>query len=237
MEELKLEVLFPELCHLYGDLANIRYIESSVPGLRAACTGNLETPLFSSQRVDMIYIGSMPENRQELAISRLEPHRERLLELIEDGVVLLATGNALELFGTYIEDGARRIPALDFFPFFAKRDMGHRHNSMFLGKFGDMEIVGSRSQFSFCYGQFAHPFLEVTGGCGINPDAKIEGLHYRNFFATYLLGPFLIWNPHFTKYLLRLTGWEGPLAYEKQMLEAYNCRLEQFKTPGFHFFS
>lgn len=157
--------------------------------------GTLETPRFTKEPVDLIYLGSMSESHQELAIRRLLPHAGVLRQYVESGGVLLATGNALELFGTYIQEGKRQIPALGLFPCHAVRDMEHRHNSMFLGTFGDMKIVGARSQFSFSYGDFPHPFLQVTGGYGIYPEARVEGIHYKNFFATYLLGPFLVLNP------------------------------------------
>ena len=147
----------------------------------------------------------------------------------------MATGNALELFGAYIQEDRRRIPALGLFPYHSVRDMEHRHNSMFLGTFGGMKIVGTRSQFSFSYGELPHPFLQVTGGIGMNPEAKTEGVHYRNFFATYLLGPFLVLNPLFTMYLLEKLGYTGPLAFQREAMEAYTYRLRELERPGVRF--
>ena len=229
---MNIEVLFPELCHLYGDNGNIQYLAASMPEAELVRTGNLETPRFTKEPVDLIYLGSMSESHQELAIRRLLPHAGVLRQYVESGGVLLATGNALELFGTYIQEGKRQIPALGLFPCHAVRDMEHRHNSMFLGTFGDMKIVGARSQFSFSYGDFPHPFLQVTGGYGIYPEARVEGIHYKNFFATYLLGPFLVLNPRFTQYLLQLLGCESPPAFWKEAMEAYEYRLRGLETPG-----
>ena len=229
---MKIEVLFPELCNLYGDNGNIQYLAASMPEAELVRTGNLETPRFTKEPVDLIYLGSMSESHQELAIRRLLPHAGVLRQYVESGGVLLATGNALELFGTYIQEGKRQIPALGLFPCHAVRDMEHRHNSMFLGTFGDMKIVGARSQFSFSYGDFPHPFLQVTGGYGIYPEARVEGIHYKNFFATYLLGPFLVLNPRYTQYLLQLLGCETPPAFWKEAMEAYEYRLRGLETPG-----
>lgn len=187
---MRIEVLFPELGNLYGDHGNIQYLTACVPETEVIYTGNLQEPEFVRGTVDLIYLGSMSEKNQELAIGRLAPYADRLKGYIEKNGVLLATGNALELFGAYIQEDRRRIPALGLFPYHSVRDMEHRHNSMFLGTFGGMKIVGTRSQFSFSYGELPHPFLQVTGGIGMNPEAKTEGVHYRNFFATYLLGPF-----------------------------------------------
>lgn len=227
-----IEVLFPDLCNLYGDNGNVQYLAASLPEAELVFTSNLETPRFTKEAVDLIYLGSMPEAGQELAIQRLLPHREALRQYVESGKVLLATGNALELFGAYIQDGARKIPALGWFPCHAVRDMEQRHNSMFLGTFGDMKIVGARSQFSYTCGELAHPFVQVTGGYGIDLKSKVEGIHYKNFFATYLLGPFLVLNPCFTQYLLKLLGHEGQPAFWQEAVEAYEYRLKGLETPG-----
>lgn len=232
---MTIEVLYPELACLYGDQSNIKYLSQCVPQARIHRTHNLETPLFVTEKIDMLYIGAMPESKQELAIQRLMPHRDKLWQLIEEGLVVLATSNALELFGKEIQDGSRTIEALGFFPITSRRDMENRHNSMFWGKFEDMEIVGNKSQFTFSYGRFDHPFVQVLGGYGMNMEEKYEGIHYKNFFGTYLLGPFLVLNPPFTRHFLKLLGYEGELAFEQQAMEAYTYRLNALKRPGVKF--
>ena len=233
---MTLEVLFPELSNLYGDLSNIRFFTACAPDVEVVRTDNRSTPRFVTEPVDMLYIGSMPESKQLLAVERLKPYVDRLRELIEGGTVVLATGNAMELFGEYIADGDERVPMLGIFPFHAERKMHARHNSMFLGEFEDFRIVGYKSQFSFCRGSFAeYPFIRVIGGVGNAPDDTLEGLRYRNFFATYLLGPFLVLNPLFTKYLLRLLGHDDALAFETEAMEAYRFRLEHLEEEGVNF--
>ena len=61
-------------------------------------------PAFVTQDIDMIYMGPMPENIQEVAIRKLRPYKEKIEELIKKNVVFLVTGNAVELFGKYIEN-------------------------------------------------------------------------------------------------------------------------------------
>ncbi len=231
-----LEVLFPELSNLYGDMANIRYFHACAPDIDIVYTDNRSTPRFVTEKVDMLYIGSMPESKQELAALRLKPYANRLRELVEAGTVVLATGNAMELFGEYTADGTEQVPMLGMFPFYAKRHMHARHNSMFLGQFEDMRIVGYKSQFSFCYGSLDdYPFIHVVGGYGNNKEDSFEGLRYHNLFATYLLGPFLALNPLFTKYLLRLLGHDDTLAFEDEAMEAYRFRLEHLEEDGVNF--
>ena len=70
---MKIEVLFPDLCNLYGDNGNVQYLAASLPEAEVVFTGNLETPRFTKEPVDLIYLGSMSEAGQELAIQRLLP--------------------------------------------------------------------------------------------------------------------------------------------------------------------
>ncbi len=230
------EVLFPEFCNLYGDSANMRYLEACAPSLTFVYTHNRETPRFASEPVSMLYLGSMPESRQEVAVERLRPYTEQLRRAIEAGTVVLATGNACELFGQYIAESDRRIPMLGLYNFHAERDRGARHNSMFIGRFEangtPMDIVGNRSQFSTLHGPFPAPFVQVVGGFGNAPGDTSEGYRDRNLFGTYLLGPFLILNPPFTKYLLRTLGLPDTLAYEEEAMAAYRFRAEHLKQEG-----
>lgn len=237
---MTIEVLYPEFGNLYGDMANIRYLQACAPDASFLFTDIRSVPHFVNEAVDMIYLGSMPERKQEIAVQKLLPYQAKLKELIEDGTVILATGNATELFGQYILDTAadagRKTPMLGLFPYYADRKIQEiRHNSMFLGDFGDIKMVGCRAQFSFIRGTLEHPFMTVRGGCGNSPEDKTEGIHYKNFFATYLLGPLLVLNPQFTKYLLRLLEHDDALAFEQQAMDAYRFRLEQLEDPKANF--
>ena len=231
---MKIEILFPELSNIFGDFSNIKYLKETLKDAEFIYTNNFEKPYFLDNKVDLVYIGSMPESKQELAIKRLMPYKEEIRKAIDNDTVMLATGNALEIFIDHIVDGDKKIDALGLFDLHAIRDFKNRHNSHFVGNFEDMKIVGYKSQFTMCYGDNKCPFINVVGGCGINIDSKQEGIHYKNFFATYLLGPFLVLNPHFTKYLLKKIGYDGDLAFEKQAIDAYDYRLNELISKG-HF--
>lgn len=192
-----------------------------------------EMPRFLTEDVDMVYFGSCSESNQERILSRLKGHEQRIKELIDKGVVFLMTGNTFEIMGEYIKkpDG-EKIEGLGIFDFYAERTIPKRYNSLFLGKYGDMEIVGYTSRFSHCYGiKNEDNFLTVTKGYGSTVDAKTEGINRNNLFGTYLLGPFLIQNPMFTEHLMKKLGVENPqLAFKEDIMKAYNVRLKEFKT-------
>ena len=176
----------------------------------------------------MIYLGCTTERKQEQIIGILSQYRDRIIELIDKGVIFLATGNAVEIFGNYIEDAGRKIDALGIFDFYSVRYMRRdRHNSQFIGTFDDITVLGHRSQFSFAYGDFDDNFIDIQKGIGMNPDTKKEGVRRNNFYGTYSLGPFLILNPLFAKKLMRIMGIDDTLCFEKEIVEAYEYRLTE----------
>ncbi len=103
----------------------------------------------------------------------------------------------------------------------------------FIGQFEDIEIVGFKTTFSMLYGENQNGyFVNVEKGIGINKESKLEGIKQNNFFGTYLIGPILIMNPLFTKYIIKLMGIEEPkLKFEDDVISAYETRLEEFKGP------
>lgn len=233
MEKTKtVEILFPEFCNLYGDISNIKYLKKCIPEANFIETSFCDEPAFVSKEVNLIYMGPMTEKMQEKVIKKLKPYKEKIEELIEKNVVFLITGNALEIFGKYIEneDGSK-IEGLNIFDIYAKRNMLKRHNSIFVGKYEDIEVVGFKSQFTFAYGDNEQNyFAKVEKGIGLNPESTLEGIQKNNFIATYLIGPILILNPKFTKKILEKMGVENiNIAFEEDVQKAYEQRLKELK--------
>ena len=230
---MKIEILYPEVCNLFGDTSNIKYLKKCIPEAEIIKTEINSEPAFVKQDVDMIYMGPMPENIQEIAINKLKPYKERIQELINKNVVFLVTGNAVEIFGKYIEneDGSK-IEGLSLFDIYAKRDMMKRHNSIYLGTYEDIEIVGYKSQFTMAYGDNEkNYFSKVELGIGLNKESKLEGIKQNNFIGTYIIGPILILNPLFTKKMLSMLGVKDTsIAFEKETMEAYEQRLLEFRA-------
>lgn len=232
---VKIEVLFPEVCNLFGNMYNIKYLEQCIKDVQIINTALTDEPKFVSEDVDMVYMAPMTEKTQEIVINKLKPYTAKIKELIEKNKVFLIIGNALEVFGKYIEneDGSK-IEALGITELYAKRDMMNRHNSLYFGKIEETKIVGFKSQFSMSYGDNTNQYtFETIRGIGINKESTLEGIRINNFIGTYVLGPILVLNPLFTKYILKLIGIENPeLAYEKEAMECYKIRLKEFENPN-----
>lgn len=232
---MKIEILYPSCANLYGEATAVKYMQQCLPQAELVCTELNEAPAFAAEKVDMVFMGGMSEDTQELVIEKLLPYKERIAELIEQDVVFLMVSNALEIFGRYIEkEDGTQIKALGLFPTYAKRNMSVRFNSLMLGEMEGFQVLGYKSQFSHSYGDIeGEALMQVTRGAGMNPESKLEGLRRRNFMATYLLGPVTIMNPAFMKYLMQLLGVSEPkLAHEDAMYEAFNRRLAVFEDQN-----
>ena len=230
---MKIEVLFPEVCNLYGDLFNIKYLKKSLEEVEVIETALTDEPAFEKQNIDMLYMGPMTENMQLVVIKKLLPYKEKIEKLIQEGKVILFTGNSMEVLENYIEDeDGTKHKGLGILDLYAKKDMMHRFNSLFLGTVKDEEIkiMGHKATFSFSYGDNEKNYaFKAIRGIGINKESKFEGVRINNFFGTYLIGPILVINPDFTKYLIKLMGEMPKLAYEDKAEECYKIRLAEFE--------
>ena len=242
-----IEFLFPEVANLYGDPFNVRYLKQSIElsePVTVIETPLTEEPAFVSRNVDMIYMGSMSERSQEIVIKTLLPYKDRLCELIAAGTVMLFTGNALEVLGKAIDeknaDGkvTKHVEGLGITSLLAERNMQNRYNTLFHGTFetgdGNMTILGHKAVFSFSFGETeGHEAFRSVKGCGNNKESILEGWRENNLFATYLLGPLLVMNPEFTRYLIGKMGIAKPqAAFAEAAKTCFDIRLAEFESES-----
>ena len=70
---MTIEVLFQEVCGLYGDSQNPAYLQATLPDAKIIYTELPDTPYFVDNDPDMIYIGTMTEITQRRVIEKLRP--------------------------------------------------------------------------------------------------------------------------------------------------------------------
>lgn len=230
---MKIEILFPEVCSIYGDYGNIIYLKQCLPQAEFIETALNNEPKFVKENIDLVYLGSMTEKIQEKIIKKLEKYKNIISEQINSEKAFLFTGNSFELLGKYIEnDDGKKIECLNIIDLYSKREMFNRYNSLFLGEFENIKIVGFKDQFSHQYGDNQNNyFAKVIRGIGINRESKLEGIKINNFIGTSILGPILVLNPTFTEYLIKdiLKIKKGQVAFKKEAMEAYNKRLVEYE--------
>ena len=231
---MTIEVLFPEVCNLCGDAQNAVYLQQTLPDAQVIETALPDRPYFADNVPDIIYMGNMSERIQRRAVETLRPFKDRLQELIGGGTVMLFTGNAGETLMKHISYVTEKIEldGLGILDLTVKTDWFDRYNGKVLGKCGDLDVIGYRSQFSMVYGDNSqNAFLKVERGIGANRDSKYEGARVNNLFVTAVLGPILPNNPLFTEYLISLTGTQAQAAFREQAMAAYEQRLSEFRDP------
>lgn len=149
---MKIEVLYPEICNLFGELMNPEYLARSC-GAELVYTSLKEKPKFITEDIALVYMGYTTERGEEAVRDAFRPYLEELKKRTDAGGVTLFTGNIIEVFGEYVEDdGGNRIPMLGWFPIHSDRHLMRRYNSLYLGKMGDMTVAGFKSQFGHSYG-------------------------------------------------------------------------------------
>ena len=230
---MKAEILFPEVCNLYGDLQNIYYLKRCCPALEIIETDLHSKPRFLTEDVALVYMGSTTEQGLHLAADALRPYAADIAARADAGQLILLTGNAPDVFSDAIEsDSADTIEGLGILPGRVRYTMMKRHNSFFVGRFEDMDIVGFKSLFGHTYGADdpGTGLFKVVRGVGRRPGSLVEGFRRGGLMATYLTGPLLVLNPDFTRWLLDdLGAKDAPLAFETEVRQAYRMRLEQFQ--------
>lgn len=242
---MKIEVLFPEICNLYGDLFNIKYLKKCLPEAEIINTSLTDEPYFVRETPDLIYMGTTTERGQVLACEALSKYTQRIEQCIDEDVNFLITGNALEIFCNKITEEEKEVcRGLGILDFNAGRKARKRFNSLYLGEFRDetfepeeesIKIVGFKSLFGYAYGDNTDKKVFMTlRGDGLNPQVKEEGIRINNFFATYLIGPLLVLNPPFTKWLItkKLKAKDVSLAYEEAAMDAYLTRVKEYSDPN-----
>lgn len=230
---MKVEILFPEICNIYGDFGNIIYLKQCLPNAEFIETDLNVEPRFVKEDIDLVYLGSMTEKMQEKILEKLAKYKDIIDEQIKEGKAFLFTGNSFELLGKYIEneDGSR-IECLNILDIYSKREMFNRYNSLFLGEFQGIKIVGFKDQFAHQYGNNEDKyFAKAIRGVGLNRESKLEGIKINNFIGTSILGPILVLNPIFTEYLIKniLKSEDGQVAFKEDAMEAYEKRLGEYE--------
>lgn len=217
-----IEILYPEICNLYGDSGNILLM--SKMNLKLTKTLFNDEPYFVKNDVKMIYMGPTPEDMLEQIISKLEPYKKRIEELIKNNVYFLCTGNALDIFSKeIILSNGKKLNGLGLIDVYVTYK--ERYNTLVLGE-GEKPIVGYKSQNSY-YKSNEEALFHLKREYSNN---LLEGVRKNNFMGTNLLGPILVLNPLFTKELFKELGYNDDILYYDELVKAYQKRAEEYKT-------
>lgn len=192
--------LYYDILNLYGESGNMKALKQYLEALNIDVHIKFATlnDEINLKNVDMIYLGMGSENNQLLALKHLKKYKKEIKEYILNGNFVLATGNSLELFGKAID----QEKALNIFSFSSKK-VEYRivDEALYKTNLLSSYILGFTNRNSILINN-DNPLFNVIKGVGCEPNENIEGYHYKNFYGTYLIGPILIRNPEFLRYLV-----------------------------------
>lgn len=217
---MKVAYLYFDLLNLYGESGNIKMIDKVLTDNKIKheiLYLSLEDKL-KFKDYDLVYIGSGTETNQLIALDNLKKYKKDIKKYIEDGKFFLSTGNSVDLFGKYIER-EEKYDALGIFDYHIKNEKRIMKDVCIKSNLKIKDIYGFINNSSSIENNKKYLFDK-------------EGVHYNNFYGTYILGPILVRNPEFLKQFMdKLTG--KKLKYDlKNETKAYELFVERFKNHG-----
>lgn len=203
---IKVAHLYYDLMNLYGESGNVKALKMQLEGQGIKTTIKFLTidDDLNFKDYDIVYIGSGTENNQKIVLNHLLKYKKDIENAIEKGVHFICTGNALELFGNVIEDvNNKKYTALGMFDFDVKQEEVRMVDEvLFKTDLINKYILGFQNQSGHIKSDILNLF-DVVKGIGSYIGSKKEGIHYKNFYGTYVIGPILVRNPELLKYLVK----------------------------------
>ena len=224
-----------KVLHLYYDLLNLYGEQGNILALKRAFKNQnveIEVDYLSVQdkidfkKYDLVYLGSGSTENLLIALEDIKRHKKELKKYIESKKVLLATGNSYLLFGQKINN----LDALGIFDYYAASSEKMAQESL-MELYQEKDIIGFQNREFMVNNKKNHLFKVKEGLCD-NLKSEYEGYHEYNFYGTFVIGPLLIRNPHFTNKLVKEIMEKNNLIYheyeDKILVDAYNQYIKNF---------
>jgi len=204
--EIKIAHLYYDLLNLYGEQGNVTALVNALNKQKLSLKVDLLTigDKIDFQEYDLFYLGCGSEENLFIVLDDIKKYKKQIKEVINKGKFFISTGNSRELFGKYIELNNQRYKALSIFDYYALQNIYTRIVGESFMEFEQLSkpIIGFQNRE--CIIQNGNKGLfKLIKGYADNYSASYEGHHENNFFGSYLLGPLLIRNPHFTDYIVK----------------------------------
>jgi len=190
--------------NLYGDWANVEVLSLELKSRRNSVVIDRKSigDDVGFADYDFIYIGSGTERSLIACLSDIVKYKDSLIERINDGVSVLATGNSHEIFGSAITDsnGIRHevLGLLDF-----ETIQGNTRvtgDCVCRASFLQEKLIGFINRAGTGQvGNVERPFSQELGP-SVNDDSSMEGIIFKNLLGTYMTGPVLVRNPPLLSY-------------------------------------
>lgn len=222
MEKIKIAHLYYDLMNLYGENGNIMALEKGFndQDMFTEVTYLTVNDKIDFNKYDIYYMGCGSEENQKIVIDDILKYKDKIKNAIENEKHFIFTGNSYELLGKYIlKTNGNKIDTLDIFDFYTKevdkRIIGEEILECGLIK----EPIIAFQNRQCVLNNKEHHLFNIIEGYADNYKSHNEGIHYKNLYATYNLGPILIRNPIFKDYII------------KEILEKKDILYKSISTP------
>lgn len=224
--------LYYDLLNLYGECGNVRILKKILEEQNVDVVVKFLTvdDKLNFEDYDFVYMGMGIEDNLKIANKHLKKYKKDIQKYIEDGKYFICTGNSYELFGKEIAFESETIKTLGIFDY--KSKILEERKIMEISAKTDMidkELIGFMNTGSTNDNKKEN-FLK-----NINNTDENEGIIYKNFIGTYLIGPLLVRNPELLKLIVKKLIKEKDSKYRLKKInldfleKAYNDSLERRK--------
>lgn len=224
--------LYYDLLNLYGECGNVRILKKILEEQNVDVVVKFLTvdDKLNFEDYDFVYMGMGIEDNLKIANKHLKKYKKDIQKYIEDGKYFICTGNSYELFGKEIAFESEIIKTLGIFDY--KSKILEERKIMEISAKTDMidkELIGFMNTGSTNDNEKEN-FLK-----NINNTDENEGIIYKNFIGTYLIGPLLVRNPELLKLIVKKLIKEKDSKYRLKKInldfleKAYNDCLERRK--------
>ena len=196
--------LYHDLMNLYGEYGNVVVLKKHLEdqGFEVEVDKKTLGEVINFKDYDFIYCGSGTERNLLVALEDLLKRKKELLEAINNNVVVLFTGNAMELFGERID----KQKALGVIPMKVSLTNDRYTGDVIMKNEEIGEVVGfinkcSLQEYDNSFKLFDYCFKDINV-----QDNNYEGYKYMNLYGTHVIGPILVKNPNFMRKIVELLG-------------------------------
>ena len=211
---MKLYHFFPDLMNLYGDYGNLVVLQKALAdaGAEAEIVKVRPGDVPDLADADFLYMGPGTEPARNAALEHLRPWKDVLSNaLLTRRVPALFTGNAWSLLGAAITTPAGTVGGLGLFDYAttetAVRVTGDAIAAPAADGLPGRPAVGFLNRCDTVAGMDT-PLFTLEMGKGNDGVSPAEGFVQGNFYATHLIGPLLVKNPHLLAHFVFLLGAE-----------------------------
>jgi len=220
MKTINIAHLYYDLMNLNGEAGNVMALKSHFEsqGLKVNITLLTIGDEINFNKYDIYYMGSGSKENKLIVIEDILKYKKDIESSIKNNKYFIVTGNALDLFGKFIEEEkGHKIKCLEIFKYHTKEidpEESIVGEQIFKSNFINENIIGFQNRQNIMINEDDNNLFTVINGAGYQKGSNEEGYLFNNFYGTYLLGPLLIRNPCFTDYLVEKILRENKLPYK-----------------------